>query len=338
MLCLVDHFEPANGMAGARVQQERVKAWVEGYPKFADTHRDADGRAPQHTWFYPPHHDTRFLQDLTELCKNGYGEIEMHLHHNHMEPFPDTPETLRIKIMQCVEDYSRYGIFCLPDGSKRFAFIHGDWSLDNARGSQFCGINNEINILSECGCYADFTFPSLGRAQPAMVNKFYYAKDDPGKPKSYNRGREVRVKAGQEEGLLMVTGILGLRWKSTGRRPGLSIEASNLDDTDYAFEERIDYWVNNGTKIPGKENWVFIKLHTHGAREDAWGAMFGSKAENMFRYLEEKYNDRKKYFLHYTTAREMFNLIKSVEAGMVGEPNTFRDYLVSPYIYSRANL
>jgi len=40
-------------------------------------------------------------------------------------------------------------------------------------------------------------FPSLGNAQPAMINKIYYAKDDPNKPKSYNKGRELVVGGGE---------------------------------------------------------------------------------------------------------------------------------------------
>lgn len=334
MLCVSDHYEPFNGNVNQMQAERRVKSWVENYPKMADRHQDADGKRPQHCWFYPPHSDHAFLDDLTKLCKSGYGDIEMHLHHNHMEPFPDTSDTLKYKILKCIDDYAKYGIFCLPDGSRRFAFIHGDWSLANSGGNAICGVNNEIQILKECGCYADFTFPSLGISQPSKVNRIYYAQDNPDKPKSYNTGKEL-IAGGKERGdLLMIPGIIGIRWRSRTHKYFPSIEASNLDYSDVPFAGRIDYWVKNAVKIRGRNDYLFIKLHTHGARENAWDPLFGDMADLMFSYLEENYNDGKKYVLHYVTAREMYNIIKATEANQVGSPNKFRDYLIPKYIYS----
>ena len=191
-LCVVDHFEPFNGNVDYKTALKRVKTWRSKYPEFADRHRDSDDKPIQHTWFYPPHLDHSLLPYLVELCQAGYGDIEMHLHHNHMEPFPDTSQTLKDKILKCIDDYGKYGIFTQPGGSPCFAFIHGDWSLDNSGGDHLCGVNDELTILRECGCYADFTFPCLNQSQPAMVNQIYYAFDDPDKPKSYNTGQPVQ--------------------------------------------------------------------------------------------------------------------------------------------------
>lgn len=333
MLCIVDHFEPFNGGADFKKAEMRVASWINSYPQMASKFKDSDGKTPRHTWFYPPHHDQRFLEYLIKLCQGGYGEIEMHLHHNHMPPFPDNEATLRAKVMKCVEDYSRYGIFCLPDGGKKFAFVHGDWSLDNSRGEKFCGVNNEITILKECGCYADFTFPSLGKAQPEKINRIYYAKDDPEKPKSYNRGKEIRVNGEAWGDLLMIPGIIGLRRKSKFRiKP--SIEVSNLDGIDCPSPERIDYWVKNGITVKGKTNWIFIKLHTHGAREDNWDSLFGEKAEGMHRYLGQKYMNNGQYCLHYVTAREMYNIIMAAEAGKGGNPDEYRNFKIPKYVYA----
>lgn len=332
----VDHYEPFNSFNSGgdfKTASKRIQSWVELYPKIARKHKDADGRFPQHTWFYPPHHEHGFLETLVQLCRQEYGEIEMHLHHNHMNPFPDTEETLRAKIIKCIEDYSKYGIFCLPDGSKAFCFIHGDWSLDNSRGNKFCGVNNEISILKECGCFADFTFPSLGKTQPAMINKIYYAKDDPDKPKSYNTGKELFVGGKPWGDLLIIQGIIGLRWKSRTHRFRPSIESSSLDKSNYPFQGRTDYWIKNGIRIKGRPNWLFVKLHTHGAREDTWDSLLGDRAEAMFSYLEKKYNDGKKYALHYVTSREMYNIIKAAEAGKEGDPNQYRDFKIQRYIY-----
>ena len=331
-LCVVDHFEPFNGNVDYKTALERVKAWRRKYPEFADRHRDAEGKPIQHTWFYPPHLDHSLLPYLVELCQAGYGDIEMHLHHNHMKPFPDTSRTLKDKILKCIDDYGKYGIFCQPNGYPRFAFIHGDWSLDNSGGDHLCGVNDELMILNECGCYADFTFPCLNRSQPKMVNQIYYAFDDPAKPKSYNRGMPVRVGMdAPDQALLMVQGILGLRYDKN-KKYRFAIEASDLDSGDPPTPARVDYWVKNGISLKGKPDWKFIKLHTHGAPEIRWSTNFGEYAHRVFDHFGSKYNNRK-FILHYLTAREFCNLIKFAQnkndESLIGS----KDYLIKPYAY-----
>ncbi|MBP7507586.1 MAG: hypothetical protein KA807_07190 [Prolixibacteraceae bacterium] len=335
MFSIVDHFEPFNGNVDFERARNRIKVWTTTYPDFIKRFSDADGRFPQHTWFYPPHHNHIFLEDLLKLCKQGLGEIEMHLHHNHMEPFPDTSETLKVKILKCIDDYSKYKIFCLPDGAKKFAFIHGDWALDNARGNTFCGVNNEIDILQELGCYADFTFPSLGLAQPIMINKMFYATDNPQKPKSYNWGQVLKrnVINMNAPGLLMISGIIGIRKSFRSGGFPYVIEASNIDNIDSPSRDRVDYWVKNGVFIGERNDWVFIKLHTHGAREETWDSLFGDSASEMYQCLLNEYNDKKKYFLHFVSAREMYNTVKALEQGKTGNPNNYRDFLIAPYEY-----
>jgi len=335
MLCIADHFEPFHGGVSLEQATDRVSTWITQYPRLAARHHDADGKPPQHTWFYPPHLDHRFLKDLVALCASGFGEIEMHLHHNRMKPFPDTSETLRDKILQCIRDYSIFGIFCLPDGSHRFGFVHGDWSLDNARGNAICGVNDEITILKECGCYADFTFPSLGKPQPATINKIYYVKDDPDRPKSYNYGKELKAGGAPWGDLLMIQGIIGLRWKKNQGCKKIALEVSDLDGDKAPSHERIDYWINHAITIPGRPEWKFLKLHVHGAPENSWKSILLDDAHRMYQYLETKYNDQENYILHYVTAREMYNILKAAEAGKHGNPNDYRNYELPRYVYLR---
>lgn len=333
MFCIVDHFEPYNGKADSDKARMRVNIWEEKYPEMADKFLDADNQMPRHSWFYPPHHDLKFLKPLVALCKRGYGEIEMHLHHNHMPPFPDTERTLQNKILKCVKDYSEYGIFCLPGGARRFAFIHGDWSLANARGARYCGVNNEIDILKDCGCYADFTFPSLGQAQPALINRAYYGLDDFSRPKSYNWGEEVVANKIIQDRLLLIPGILGLRRDKKKRKLLPVIESSNIDRVDYLDESRLDYLAAHAIRVRGCPNWLFIKMHTHGARNADFGLPFALPLERAHRYLSDKYNDKKRYFLHYVSAREIYNIIKAAEAGKDGNPNDYRNFIIPRYTY-----
>jgi len=332
-LCVVDHFEPFNGPVDYQTALQRVLMWEKEYPKFADRHCDAEGKPIQHTWFYPPHLDHRLLPHIVELCQAGYGDIEMHLHHNHMEPFPDTSETLRTKILKCIEDYGKYGIFTQPDGSPRFGFIHGDWSLDNSAGDHICGVNDELTILRECGCYADFTFPCLNCCQPAMANTIFYALDDVSGPKSYNYGLPVEVnKLPPDDALLLIQGIIGLRFEKN-KKYWFSIEYSDLDCDNPPTPNRVHYWTKNGLTVKGQPNMRFMKLHTHGAPEIRWNANFGKEADVSFGYLEDNYNDGDNYCLHYVTARELYNIIKVAEKGGDINLSSWRNFHVKRYCY-----
>jgi len=270
---------------------------------------------------------------LVEMCQAGYGDVEMHLHHNHMKPFPDTSATLRDKINKCIDDYSKYGIFCLPDGNRKYAFIHGDWSLDNSAGPEICGVNDEITILRETGCYADFTFPSVNKCQPKLVNTIYYCKDDPFAPKSYDSGIPVEVgRTPEDKDLMMITGPIGLRWHDKSIILP-AIESGSFGYLNRPSPKRIDTWVKTYIHIKGCPEWVFIKIHTHGAPEFNHNVNFGSDAETMLKYLSSKYNDGSNYSLHFVTSREMYNIIKAAESGFMGNPDDYRDYLISGYMY-----
>lgn len=339
MFAFVDHFEPGNRNASLEQQVARVNAWIEGYPRLASRHQDNDGIYPQHTFFFPPHYDTdNHLERIVKLCSQGFGEVEMHLHHDRQAPWPDDESSLRQKLLDCIESFSRYDIFCLPNGQKKFAFIHGDWALANSlkRGAH-CGVNNEISILQETGCYADFTFPVCNETQPKLANTFFYARTEKAQPKSYNI-KPVQVKKGASfnKGLMLIQGIIGLRWKSRIHRFIPSIEQSNVDVSDYPFRERIDYWVKKGLHVKGKRNWIFIKIHAHGAREEDRDILLGKSCDDMFSYLESNYNDGEKFVLHYVSAREMYNIIKAAEAGNEGDPNQYRSYIIPRYTYLKA--
>ena len=99
----------------------------------------------------------------------------------------------------------RENLLPLPSGERagvrvssslpRYAFIHGNWALCNSRpDGDWCGVNEELGILAETGCYADFTFPSApSPTQPRMVNAIYYAHDTPGHPRAADRGTRVKT-------------------------------------------------------------------------------------------------------------------------------------------------
>jgi hypothetical protein len=315
------------------VARRRLAAWLEEYPRIAGRHRDADGRPPTHGFFYPwDECDQWELAHLAELCAAGWGEIEVHLHHR-----DDTDETLRRKLREGVECYRAHGaLSSWPDGRPAWGFIHGNWALDNSRlegGVNYCGVNNEITVLQEEGCYADFTFPAWRHtAQPRQLNSVYYAVDDPLRPKSYERGNAAAAGRKDPHGLLLVQGPLVAHWKNGGRLPRPSV-----DDGDLAASpgrryspERLDRWVRAGVHVAGRPEWLFVKLHCHGAADGNREALLGEDLETLFADAEARYNDGRRYCLHYVTAREMFNLVKAAEAEAEVAPVEARDWVLPP--------
>jgi hypothetical protein len=334
-LCIADHFEPGYAEAPLELQHQRVDLWIREFPKLAAKHRDCDNQPPKHTWFFPPHYDIdNHLEKMVNLCKLGLGEIELHFHHNRIPPFPDTPKSFEKKIKECLISYSRFNIFPQDASGKRnFAFIHGDWALDNSRGSKFCGINNELDILVNLGCYADFTFPALYESQPAMVNKIFYAKGKNNNAKSYDRGEEVFVGSLQKDRLMIIQGPLGLRLRGMKNFFLPAIECSDISNNNPPTPGRINFWIKTAIKIKDAGNFIFVKLHTHGAWEGCSQAWFGGSIDSMLKFLEAEYNDDIKFCLHYVTAREMFNVIKAVEAGLTEYLLSFRDFIIKPPVY-----
>ncbi|GLX78199.1 hypothetical protein tinsulaeT_15390 [Thalassotalea insulae] len=331
MFCFVDHYEPMWGKDVSYQQEcDRVERWHQDYPKVAKQFKDADGCYPKHSFFYPEEEYRReHLDKITDLCAQGMGEIEIHLHHHN-----DTSENLRNTLERFTETlHENHGAFVRDEqsGKLQYTFIHGNWCLDNSLPSgNMCGVNDELIVLKETGCYADFTFPSApSPTQPAMVNEIYYAKDDPEKPKSHNTGKVVTVGGNPWGDLMLITGPVGLNWKQCKKGFIPQIENSDIRTSMPPTKDRVDLWVDTAITVKGKPDWLFIKVHTHGTQEQDMDTLLGQPFYDMCQYLEEKYNDGEDYALHYVSAREMYNIVKAAEAGQQGNPNDYRDYVVA---------
>ncbi len=316
----VDHYEPGSGRVDPGTEKERVDMLLKRYPELVKGHADNAGNPPKRTWFFPPHYHRFYaLKKLVSLCENGYGEIELHLHHGTVRP--DTSENLEKTLQKCVEEYSVFGIFGEEKGRKKYAFIHGDWALDNSRHGKYCGVNNEIDILLKTGCYADFTFPSLNESNPAQINSIYYAQDNPNKPKSHNTGTAVKKNGEKDQGLTLIQGPVYPFWKENSPL-GLRIFGDAIDGDPPTTAMRIDTWIHTGIHVVGVPNVIFAKTHTHGSVYAQ--AALGNEMDFIFSYLESAYNDGKNNILHYATAREMYNMISALEDGK--RPHELEDY------------
>lgn len=329
LFCFVDHFEPLSGPT-QEAELDRLRAWCDHYPKIAAGHRDSDGRPPQHTWFYPgENYDAACLDTLARLAGAGYGEIELHYHHGY-----DTPERLTAKFQAAIEAFARHGALITAETPPRVAygFIHGNLALNNSRGIGHCGVNEELPILKQTGCYADFSMPTAPcESQTRKINAIYYAANRPGRPKSHDDGVDVAV-GGQPSGdLMLITGPLALNWQH--RKFGLlpRVENGEIQDGFPPTRDRIRLWAAQNIHVAGRPEWVVVKVACHGAEDRNREVLLGAAADQMYADLEAEYRDRPGYALHYVTARELFNIIKAAEAGATGDPGRYRDFLIPPY-------
>ena len=326
LFAFCDHFEPLWSRASREAGEARVQFWQKAYPRLADGFHDADGLSPRHSFFFPGDQYHPHLMDrLTSLTKAGYGEVELHLHHA-----GDTRATLREKLLEGLDKIGSHGHFSRDaDGRIRYAFIHGDWALANSRHGRFCGVDDELMVLFETGCYADFTFPSApDESQPRIINQIYWPDGDLRRARCIEKGRRARVGEEFHDRILMIQGPLALmtRWSCIPLR----IENAAVMENNPGTPSRVASWVAQNIHVQGREDWVFVKVHTHGAPDEEAASLLGEPGRALHRELTTRYNDGVRWKLHYVTAREMYNVVLAAVSGCSGDPHAFRNYRLRP--------
>jgi len=309
---MVDHYEPGKGERGAKINE----AWLKKFQPIVDKHFDSFGNRFRYTWFYP--YDERNEQVLISLSKmafEGYGEVELHWHHP-----PATSATFPRMLEEAIQWFQRNGalISCGSNPGTHFAFIHGNWALDNSQPK--CGVNDELDILLKYGCYADFTFSTIGTpSQPKKINAIYYALDTNG-PKSYNSGIDAEVGRPINDRLMIFEGPIAFEFRKMGLEYG-AVESYALPD-----QKRINRWIDTNIHIKGRPEWVFVKVYSHGIQSS--DIILDHHLDLLLQWLEDICKKRK-ISLHYMTAREAYNVIKAAEDGKTGNPESYRDYRIS---------
>lgn len=332
LFALCDHFEPRWASPAPAQALERVHAWERGYPALAASYRDADGRPPRHSFFFPgEEYDPAYLAALARLAAAGLGEVELHLHHD-----GDDAATLRRTIEGYLERLASHGLLARdPDGRLRYAFIHGNWALANSRADgRWCGVDAELPVLWETGCYADFTFPAApSECQPDVVNRIYWPAGDLSRRRAYEQAERARVGTVRRDRVLMITGPLSLGLRAAPMP--ICIEAGDLTGHLPATATRVRRWVRQNVHVEGRPEWVFVKTHTHGAQERNFASLLGAGGAALHEALAS-FNDGERWILHYVTAREMYNIAMAAMDGKAGNPDAYRDYVLAPPPAARA--
>ncbi len=332
---VIDHWEPGGN-------EYPLLAWMENYRKLADKHIDSDGIKLQHTWYYPiDQFRGNEVDSIVQLSREGYGDVELHFHHH-----GDDSESFRKKMKAGLDSLRAHGALRTDDSLGYFSFVHGNWALDNSRagqGSGMYGVDDEISILKELGCYADFTFPAMTQtAQPSLVNKIYYCVDDPDKPKSHDEGTVSSVGySPNEEEFMIFEGPYMIDWSDWRFKTHPTFEDGNLYWEIPTTFDRFETWLSANIHVKDRPNWQFVRPFTHGCdlrHEDAFDNILGKNIDKMLTEVEKKYKNSENYRLHYMTAREAYNVVKAAEAGHNGNPNDYRDFILPKYNYTPDSL
>jgi hypothetical protein len=332
---LADHFEPAIDPEDGQKrvprseQERRVEWWTREYPKVVDGCRDHHGRPLVHTYFYPAEqYDEGLLDMLAEHCHAGWGEVEVHLHHGFLRPA--TAENTRQVLTEFRDRLAfRHRCLALEEGSTRpaYAFVHGNFALANSAAGHFCGVDSEMQILAETGCYADLTMPSgiWHPAQIAKINSIYECALPLDQPAPHRQGNDLVAGRTPQTFPLIVQGPLVTDLPRTLRSARPVLENGAFTGANPPSMHRLALWKQARVRVLGRPDWLFIKLHCHSMNPTQNDAVIGDSFCDFLATLTGGASDRKET-LHFVTAREMANILLAACDGREGDPGAYRDY------------
>jgi hypothetical protein len=335
IIAVADHFEPSinpedgQKYVSRREQEKRLDWWRGEYPKAVERWRDCEGRPLLHTYFYPAEqYDEGLLEMLADHCHAGWGEIEVHLHHGMAEP--DTPENTR-RLLSEFRDRLAYRHRCLAfeAGSElpRYSFVHGNFALANSAEGRYCGVDSEMKILAETGCYGDFTMPTATRhpGQTTKINSLYECALPMDKRAPHRRGIDLRVGHAPQLLPVIIQGPLLTALKRSFALRRLAIENGAITAANPMTLERLFCWKQARIHVSGRPDWLFIKLHCHGMDPTQNEVVVGGAFRKFLEDLVGGAQSRKET-LHFVTTREMANIAFAACDGKVGNPGEYRDY------------
>jgi hypothetical protein len=253
--------------------------------------------------------------------------VEVHLHHG--VTHPDTGTNARDTLVAFRDRLAALGCLSYESGSdqSRYAFVHGNWALANSSRGRYCGVDDELQILADTGCYADFTLPSApDPSQPLKINALYECRGPLSRRAAHRRGRDLVAGRPPKMFPLIMQGPL---WLSRAARPGtrrLYIENGALTAALPPTLARLRAWIRPAIRVAGREDWVFVKLYCHGMDPRDTPALLGEPMTDFLRSVTGLARSSRDLRLHFVTAREMVNIALAACDGLSGDPGSYRDY------------
>jgi hypothetical protein len=164
------------------------------------------------------------------------------------------------------------------------------------------------------------------RAQTQIINSIYYAKGQPGRRKAHNTGTPVGHVPPPSDALMLIQGPLLLNWSARNRGFLPRVENGCLQGNQPPTPERLDLWLRARIGVPTRPDWIFVKLHTHGAWEPNEPVLLGEPMVRLHQELAHRAITDPQFHFHYVSAREMYNLARAAEDGWQGSVLDALDY------------
>lgn len=335
IVAVADHFEPSSlqgdfaGYAPRDVQEQRVERWCAEYPAIFHEYRDAEGMPFVHAYFYPAEqYDRGLVEQIAHLCHSGWGELEVHLHHGVTEVATAAGTREQLVAFRDVLAHE-HGCLSYEQGSRdpKYAFVHGNFALANSAGGFGCGVDNEMKILADTGCYVDMTYPTSAfhPAQIAKLNSMYECAWPLQERAPHRHGRAL--KAGRPVSILpfLIQGPWALDFDRNSRNGIGRIEDGAITAANPASMRRLELWKRASITVQGRPDWLFIKLDAHGMYPDDTETLLGQATRAFLRDLIEGALEQEE-ILHFVSAREMANIALAACDGREGNPGDYRDY------------
>lgn len=330
---IANHFEPswsASGLLDLDTQRRRLDQYYKLARQTGEAVRDCDGTKFRHTNFFPAEqYDRRLLDTLAQMQSEGLGETEIHLHHG--VDAPDTAANLRRSLTEfrdCLAEEHK----CLSGFDKfekpMYAFVHGNLALANSCGGKYCGVDEEMQILQETGCYADMTLPSApDETQVPMINQIYECGLPLTEKIPHRTGRRVSVFGKQPQLPVIFTGPLVFNWTRRVRGvPVPRLDDGALVDNQPMNIARLNRWLSANITVENRPEWIFVKLYCHGFFDRDQSFCIGEQAARFFSEVIEAGEKSGDYRVYFASAREAFNMVTAAIDGKTGSPGEFRDY------------
>jgi hypothetical protein len=337
IITVANHFEPAwspDGPLDHKSQLRRLKEYRKIARATGDAVRDIDGTKFRHTNFYPAEqYNSDLLDIMADMQAEGLGEVEIHLHHGVDKP--DTAENLERQLVEFRNTLAERHK-CLSraanDAQPKYAFVHGNLALANSCGGRFCGVDNEMQILRDTGCYADMTLPSApDQSQVQKINEIYEFTGAIDQPAPHREGLRLGSNHHVPQLPVIMQGPLVFNWTRTVK----GIPVPRLDDGALVANQALDdgrfrRWMSANVTVQSRSDIVFVKLYCHGFFDHDQSACIGEDAARFFGKLVEDGEKSGKYSIRFASAREAFNIAMAANAGLNGDPNEYRNYVLRP--------
>ncbi len=214
------------------------------------------------------------------------------------------------------------------EGIPRWAFVHGNLALANSCGGRFCGVDDEMAILAETGCYADLTLPSApDQSQVPVINKIYECGFPLVEKVPHRVGKPLQAGAAEINFPIILQGPLVFNW--TRRIKGIPVP--RIEDGALVANQPMDLarfgrWKNANITVSGRTDWIFIKLYCHGFFDHDQEASIGEGARRFFSEIIDAGERSGAYKVWFASAREAVNMVFAAVDGLPGEPGEYRDH------------